>query len=144
MPRTSRIEPSDTVDERPGEVPDEPLSLGVVDDTCDARLVAELNLGTGTLQCSANITVAPPHFAPDRRPFLSLADEINDREHDPDRDAAMTWAERAAWVEDLFERVFETASLLDLDFWRGRLARQLLPEERRPAIPGDCGRGTNA
>ncbi|WP_156045364.1 MULTISPECIES: hypothetical protein [Actinomycetes] len=42
--------------------------------------------------------VGPPHFAPDRRPFLSLADEINDREDDPTRDAALTPQELDAWV----------------------------------------------
>jgi hypothetical protein len=130
--RSDRVVPADTVDESSVGV-----SLGVVDDTCDARISAELVLASGSMRCTANVTVGPPHYAPDRRPFLSLADEINDRQHDPQRDAALSDADRAAWVEDLFERVFETASAMDLDFWRAQAARQLLPDERRSPIPGD-------
>jgi hypothetical protein len=114
--RGDRVVPADTRDER--AVAGEPRSLGVIDDTCDAVVAAELTLGQETLRARANVTVGPPHFAPDRRPFLSLADEINDREHDPGRDAALTATERDRWVEDLFERIAETAWLLDLDFWR--------------------------
>lgn len=131
-PQTSRIAPFDTIDERP-----ELVSLGVVDDTCDARIVVELALGGGTLRCSGNVTVAPPHYAPDRRPFLSLADELNDRQHDPGRDTALSAEDRATWVEDLFERVFETAALMDLDFWRSARGRELQANERRAPIPGD-------
>ncbi|MGH8933053.1 MAG: hypothetical protein ACRDZO_21110 [Egibacteraceae bacterium] len=130
--RSDRVVPADTVDERaPG------VSLGVVDDTCDAQIVAELALAGGPVRCTANVTVGPPQYAPDRRPFLSLADEINDRQHDPGRDAALSDADRAAWVEDLFERAFETASAMDLDFWRAVIARGLRPDERRSRIPGD-------
>jgi hypothetical protein len=81
-------------------------------------IAATITLAGGPLTARANIAVGPPHFAPDRRPFLSLADEINDREYDADRDAALTPEEYDRWIEDLFERVYETASLLDLDFWR--------------------------
>lgn len=130
--RGSTVQPADTVDENPVGT-----SLGVVDDTCDARVVAELMLAGAPLGCQANVTSGPPHYAPDRRPFLSLADEINDRQHDPRRDAALTPAERGGWVEDLFERIFETASATDLDFWRAQSARLLLPDEARTAIPGD-------
>ncbi|MGH8886004.1 MAG: hypothetical protein ACRDYX_12680 [Egibacteraceae bacterium] len=131
-PRSDRVVPSDTVDESPPG-----SSLGVIDDTCDARVSAELVLAGGPLRCTANVTVGPPHYAPDRRPFLSLADEVNDREHDPQRDAALSAADRAVWVEDLFERAFETASATDVDFWRAQRARQLRPDELRSAIPGD-------
>ncbi|MGH8909251.1 MAG: hypothetical protein ACRD0K_22845 [Egibacteraceae bacterium] len=130
--RSGRVVPADTVDEgTPG------VSLGVIDDTCDAQIVAELTLASGPVRCTANVTVGPPQYAPDRRPFLSLADEINDRQHDPGRDAALSDADRAAWVEDLFERAFETAAAMDLDFWRAVIARPLRPEERRSRIPGD-------
>lgn len=130
--RSDRVVPADTVDESsPG------VSLGVVDDTCDARVVTELALAGGMLRCGANVTVGPPQYAPDRRPFLSLADELNDRQYDPRRDAALSADDRAGWVEDLFERVFETASAMDLDFWRAQQARQLQPDEQRSPIPGD-------
>ena len=80
-PRSNRTVPADTVDETQNG-----LSLGVVDDACDARLVAELTLAAGPMRARANISVGPPQYAPDRRPFLSLADEINDRQHDARRD----------------------------------------------------------
>jgi hypothetical protein len=65
------------------------------------------------------VFVGPPDFAPDRRPFLSLADEINDRSADSAaRTAAMSPADRDAWVADLFERVYETVSLLNVDYQR--------------------------
>jgi hypothetical protein len=131
-PRGNRVVPADTVDERAGE-----RALGVVDDTCDVTVTARLTVGTSALRARANVPVGPPHFAPDRRPFLSLADELNDRQHDPARDAALSQVERSAWVEDLFERVYETVALFDLDFWRSRRARDLAANELRPAIPGD-------
>ena len=114
--RSGVVVPADTCDER--TVQGQPRSLGVVDDTCDAVITVALTVPAGTLRARANVTVGPPHFAPDRRPFLSLADEINDRERDAARDAAMGDDERGRWVEDLFERIAETAALLDLDFWR--------------------------
>jgi hypothetical protein len=50
---------------------------------------------------------------------MSIADELNDRAADAAaRSAAMTPAERDAWVEDLFERVYETVSLLNVDYYR--------------------------
>jgi hypothetical protein len=109
----------------------------VVDDTSDLRIGVTLGLAGGELGCHANVTVGPPDFGPDRRPFLSAADEINDRQHDPARDAALTPAQRADWVEDLFERVFETVSLLDVDFFRLVNGRTLAGSELRAAIPGD-------
>jgi hypothetical protein len=97
------------------------LSLGVIDDTCEARISASLSLPspTRTLIAAANVFVGPPDFAPDRRPFLSLADELNDRTSDSAaRSALLSASERDAWVEDLFERIYETLSLLNVDVWR--------------------------
>ena len=132
-PRSDRTVPADTVDETA-----QGRSLGVVDDTCDARLVVELALAAGPMRCRANIGAGPPQYAPDRRPFLSLADEINDRQHDRLRDQSLTDDELARWIEDLFERVFETVLAMDVDWWRALAARPLAPDERRPsAIPGD-------
>ncbi len=132
-PTSNRAIPADTVDVTAND-----LSLGVVDDTCDARLVAELSLTAGPLRCRANISVGPPQYAPDRRPFLSLADEINDREHDRRRDQSLSDEDLATWIEDLFERVYETVLAMDVDWWRASAARSLAPDERRSsAIPGD-------
>ena len=131
--RTPWVVPSDTFDERASG-----RSLGVVDDAGDARVTTELRLGATGLRCGANVTVGPPHFAPDRRPFVSVADELNDRQDDPARDAAMSPAQRDKWVEDLFERIYETVAHFDVDHWRLGLGRQpLSAAERRPPIPGD-------
>jgi hypothetical protein len=116
-------------------------SLGVVDDTCEVRLDISLTLPAPinkVLTASTAIFVSPPDFAPDRRPFLSLADELNDRAGDSaSRTALMSAAERDAWVEDLFERIYETVSLLNLDFWRSQKAIRLTGNRLTTPIPGD-------
>lgn len=113
---TGFVEPADTVDTL---AENSPLSLGVVDDTCELRIEVALAGAAGPLATHANIFVAPPDFGPDRRPFLSIADELNDRSADSAaRNAGMSRADLDFWVADLFERVFETASLFNLDFWR--------------------------
>jgi hypothetical protein len=97
-------------------------SLGVVDDTCELRIDVSLPVPAPVnqvLTASASVFVSPPDFAPDRRPFLSLADELNDRAADgASRTRSMSENDRDAWVEDLFQRVHETLSLLNLDLWR--------------------------
>ncbi|MFC5148779.1 hypothetical protein [Streptomyces aureoversilis] len=51
-------------------------SLGLVDDVCDGIVTVTL---PGDLTATARIVAAPPDFAPDRRPFVSLADGLTDR-----------------------------------------------------------------
>ena len=95
---------------------DDGRSLGLVDDVSD-----------GIVSCSvgeigparARIVVGPPNYAPDRRPFTTLADNLKDRVdraevHDPAfvDDAEATTRE----VRDLMERVFETMGLVNVDF----------------------------
>jgi hypothetical protein len=122
------VEPQDTYDGADVRGNGAP-SLGVVDDTCEARIDAMLRLPGapgGILKASACVFVAPPDFAPDRRPFLSLADEINDRGGDQaQRTDTMSAQERDAWVQDLFERIFETLSLLNVDLYRDERALTL-------------------
>jgi hypothetical protein len=117
-------------------------SLGVIDDTCEARIGVSLSLDSPArvLTATANVFVAPPDFAPDRRPFLSLADELNDRASDQDaRTAQLSPSEREAWVEDLFERIYETMSLLNVDIWRRQKAITLTGNRLAAApIPGDA------
>src|SRR6266568_564535 len=111
-------------------------SLGVVDDTCEARIEVSLRLpgSKAPLTAAASVFVAPPDFAPDRRPFLSLADELNDREADSaKRNAQMSTSEREAWVQDLFERVYETLSLFNLDLQRSAKAIRLTGDRLSPA-----------
>jgi hypothetical protein len=114
------------------------VSLGVVDDTCEARIEVSFALpgqAGRAVSAAASVFVAPPDFAPDRRPFLSLADELNDRSGDA---AALSRQDRDLWAQDLFERVYETVSLFNVDFWRraGRAAT-LTGDQLAPPIPGD-------
>jgi hypothetical protein len=70
------------------------VSLGVVDDTCGVDVTVTLALPQtfkAPLVARANIFVGPPDFGPDRRPFLSLADELADRCSDAaERNAALS------------------------------------------------------
>jgi hypothetical protein len=145
----SIIDPIDTVDEQ-DRLPPQPTnvgirrpipnrSLGVVDDTCDAVITASLHANKTKFVAHANIAVAPPHFAPDRRPFLSLADEINDRQPDPARDHNLSSQDLGLWVQDLFERIFETVSLFGVDFYRDRFAAELKGEALADNKIGDDG-----
>jgi hypothetical protein len=134
------VEPVDTYDTLIPEtdVIDNQPSLGVVDDTCEARVTVSLTLpgvGQMPLDAHANIFVGPPDFAPDRRPFLSLADELQDRgSGSAERNAALSKKSREAWVQDLFERVYETVSLFNLDHFQNQRSI-LLKGRRRRAKP---------
>jgi hypothetical protein len=133
------VVPADTYDGADVDQNSNP-SLGVVDDTCEARIEVSLPLPNGiTLSVTANVFVGPPDFAPDRRPFLSLADELNDRLQDhQNRTNALSVQQRDTWVEDLFERIYETVSLFNIDFWRERNALRLTGSRLAPtSIPND-------
>ena len=71
-------------------------------------------------------------FAPDRRPFLSTADELNDREADAAaRNQALGDDDLDRWVNDIFERIYETVSLFNVDLYRRRRAAGLPPAKLR-------------
>lgn len=106
-------EPSDTYD---GADIGSGTSWGVVDDTCDGIIQGILTLGFRRLVASARIFVGPPDFAPDRRPFMSLADDLVDRDRSMDGNDQVTQFE----IADLFQRVYEAASLANLDAMRQR------------------------
>lgn len=132
-------QPADTYDAVDADQTTGP-SLGVVDDTSDARISVELTLPTGqVLKAEATLFVGPPDFAPDRRPFLSLADEVNDRAATAQtRSSALTAEQLDQWVEDLFERAFEVVSLMNVDQQRqDRGIRQLSPAELTTPLPND-------
>jgi hypothetical protein len=129
-PQTAIVSPPDTYD----MVGSTGISLGVVDDTCELLITASMPAAGQSLQARANIAVGPPHFAPDRRPFLSLADEINDRDDEPANVGPFGTEELDRWVEDLFERTYETANLLDLDYWRLRRAAEVPEDQQRPDV----------
>lgn len=131
--------PGDTADElrREGDPRDPDIfSLGVVDDTCEARIDVELRLPVSRPSAHATVFVAPPDFGPDRRPFLSLADELNDRSAEATaRNASLVGVDLDDWVQDLFERIYETVSLMNVDFWRGRRGLRGLSGARLAPAP---------
>jgi hypothetical protein len=129
------VVPADTYDGAELSGQSDP-SLGIIDDTCE--ILIEASLGQ-RLRARANIFCGPPDYAPDRRPFLSLADEVNDRAGDKAvRSDGMSDEDLDRWVEDLFERAFETVSLFNVDFWRRARASSLRRQDQRPApIPDD-------
>src|SRR5882757_5182532 len=118
-PTNDLVEPGDTYDVIDQRRPTGP-SLGVVDDTCEVHFEVSLQRGAApTLTAKSVAFVGPPDFAPDRRPFLSTADELNDRDADAAaRNAALGDDELDRWVQDLFERIYETVSLLNVDLYR--------------------------
>ena len=133
------VEPGDTYD---AVTENSAVSLGVVDDTCEAHITVALTLPESPkapLVARANVFAGPPDFGPDRRPFLSLADELQDRcSGEAERNAALSHKDREAWVRDLFERIYETVSLFNLDrFQRARSITLRGQRLRRKPIPGD-------
>ncbi len=92
-------------------------SWGVVDDTCDVLVTATVTLAGQDHVAHARVFVGPPDFAPDKRPFFSLVDDLLDRdEPDPEFDPAVTRLE----VADLLRRVLESVSLNNVDLQRRR------------------------
>jgi hypothetical protein len=100
-------------------------SLGLVDDTCDGVITCAVR-GVETV-ARARIVVTPPHFAPDRRPFTSLADDLKDRvdRYDVLDEAYVKDRDRTTTeIRDLMERVIETVGLMNLDFQNERSGRE--------------------
>lgn len=119
--RFDNPEPSDTYD---GADQDRNVSWGVVDDTCDGVVSVTIVVRGVAYRARARVFVGPPDYAPDRRPFLSLADDLADRDEEPvaAEDLATPAGRELVLQEvaDLFARAFETASLLNLDAIRLR------------------------
>ncbi len=109
------------------------LSWGVVDDTCEAAITATLLVNDLSLTATARILVGPPHYAPDRRPFYSLSDELADRDPDSMPDLESVGSEELGEaVQDLFRRILETASCINVERQRNRAKDDntfLLPAE---------------
>jgi hypothetical protein len=105
-------QPSDSYD---GVNVGDDISWGVVDDTCDGVIEAQVVIGGVRHVATARVLSSCPDFAPDRRHFYSLIDDLADREipvPEIDRDNVEAIEEE---VVDLFRRVFETVSLTSLD-----------------------------
>jgi hypothetical protein len=117
--RRDNPQPSDTYDGA-DDTERRNRSFGVVDDTCDVLLHASVRVGGKTWEAAARAFSAPPDFAPDRRPFCSLADELIDRDPPP-RDAREDLQDAVERLGDLFQRVYETASLANVDMMRNAM-----------------------
>jgi hypothetical protein len=127
--QSDQPEPADTFD---GviDLPDGSLggqSWGVVDDTCDGIVRVTVEVGPERFSAAARITSGPPDFAPDRRPFASLADDLADRELPALADAEIADPVTVLEVADLLRRVFETVSLTNLDALRTSMLRENAP-----------------
>jgi len=110
-------------------------SWGVVDDTCDGVVECHLVVRAKRFSANARVISCVPDYSPDRRPFVSIADDLADRELPPppvddhDRNLEITEAE----IADLFDRVFETASQINLDAERYKfLSQQSSPPNATP------------
>ncbi|MFE2562167.1 hypothetical protein ACFXGT_40445 [Streptomyces sp. NPDC059352] len=96
-------------------------SLGMVDDVCDGTVAVTL---PGGLTATARIVVSPPDFAPDRRPFVSLADGLADRvkrAEVSDPSYIADEGQTALEIRDLFERVLETMGNMNVDVQNQRV-----------------------
>ena len=55
-------------------------SWGVVDDSCDGVIEGQLVVDGRRFVATARVISSCPDFAPDRRPFYSIADDLEDRD----------------------------------------------------------------
>jgi len=115
-------------------------SWGVVDDTCDVVIEATVEVGSDRFIATARASAGPPDFAPDRRPFMSLADDLADRELPALSTAQIAEQVTVEEVADLLRRVFETVSLTNLDALRRMMLAGQEPSDPDPvpvtALPG--------
>lgn len=101
-------------------------SWGVVDDTCDGIIEAYVVLNNKRFVASARVLSSCPDFAPDRRPFYSVADDLADRDFAPIDVTANPPDDAAYEIVDLFQRAFESASVFNLDALRTRAIEENL------------------
>ena len=108
-------------------------SWGVVDDTCDGIITAQLIVGGQRFVATARVLSGVPDYAPDRRPFVSLAADLADRDLPP---AEVTLEDTTAEIVDLFTRIFETAGLMNLDAMRYKAIMININDPPWPNYPG--------
>lgn len=96
------------------------MSWGSIDDVTDAIIEANLAWRGQRFTAAARVFTGPPDFAPDRRPFFSIADDLADRELPVPEISKTTLDETETEILDLFERAYESASLFNLDAARFR------------------------
>ena len=103
-------------------------SLGMVDDVCDAIIECSIP-GSEIEPGYARITVSPPDYAPDRRHLISIADALKDhtdRHEVWNRDYVASESTNAE-ILDLFERIWETMGLMNVDVFNNRVDIQENP-----------------
>jgi len=105
-------QPSDSYD---GAHEGELVSWGVVDDTCDGLIQAELVVDGERHTASARVLAAVPDYAPDRRHIFSFAEDLADRDLPPRPVSEGTLPAVEDEIADLFTRVFEYVSQCNLD-----------------------------
>ena len=110
-------QPADTYDGSGDPTSPDDQSWGVVDDTCDVVVTATVRIGGETHAGQARIFVGPPDYAPDKRPFYSLLDDLLDRDVP---DPAFNPRRAEVEVADLLRRAFETVTLNNVDTQRRR------------------------
>jgi hypothetical protein len=108
----------------------------VVDDTCDGVIEAQLTVGGSRFVATTRVLSGVPDYAPDRRPFVSFASDLADRDLPPLEVDKKTQAETSAEIADLFTRVFETLSLLNLDANRYKAVEVNMNDPPPPNYPG--------
>ena len=111
-------------------------SWGVVDDSCDGIIEASLVINNVRHTAMARVLSSCPDYAPDRRPFYSLADDLADRDLPPIKVNDDPPQQAIYEIADLFERAFETASMFNLDAMRTRAINENLDERPFPANHG--------
>jgi hypothetical protein len=117
-------QPSDSYD---GANVGDNRSWAVVDDTCDGIIEAQVVVNGVRHVARARVLSSCPDFAPDRRPLNSLADDLVDRENKlVTMETADELDQTLHEIADLFERAFETASLINLDSNRYRALNENL------------------
>jgi hypothetical protein len=121
--------PYDTYD---GAASGDQRSWGVVDDTCDGIVECHLVVRAQRFSAYARVISCVPDYAPDRRPFASIAEDLADRSLPPAPVDQATLDITEDEIVDLFHRIFETASLINLDAERYKFAGQQDPTANPP------------
>jgi hypothetical protein len=121
--------PYDTYD---GAASGDQRSWGVVDDTCDGIIECHLVVRAQRFSAYARVIACVPDYAPDRRPFVSIADDLADRSLPPAPVDQASPDSSEDEIVDLFHRIFETASQINLDAERYRFAGQQDPTPDPP------------
>ncbi len=88
---------------------------GIADDTSDGIIKATLTLAGERYTAQARVMTGPPDFAPDKRPFYSLATDLDDRDLPLVEVNNDNFEAVKDEVMDIFRRAFETNSLVNLD-----------------------------